>query len=172
MAACTPSSESNSIFIRHLNVLHPSVLTNGSHGKSRDRGPPWYWRTPGPQDNDGDDEVIIGCGQPHIGGSGLPCDINKSEDDCGSESDDGNKSQVSGDPPGGQHRPRKPRDGHALVKSQRPMGPEVPVFMNLHVKCPVFLEKDDKDSRITYCTAMTGLTHKGLQKKQNVIGFA
>ena len=65
----------------------------------------------------------------------TPSDDGGGADDDETESDDGNSDQVPNNLTGGPHAPRGPRGGHG---PKGPIGPMTSVFMNLHVKCPVF----------------------------------
>ena len=79
----------------------------------------------------------------HLLGTGWLCnDAYEGLDDGEPESDEDNKDQASGDPAGELNWPRRPRSGHGPEGPQGLMGPVVPVFMNLHAKCPMFSGKE------------------------------
>ena len=52
---------------------------------------------------------------------------------------------MSGDPVGVPRYPRGWRGSCGPEGPQKTIGPVAPVFMNLHVKCLIFLAKDDED---------------------------
>ena len=96
---------------------------------------------------DDDNEVNIDGLQIHWDVGGLSKNDNESEDDGGSESGDSNNDQVPGDPTGGPYRSTRPRGSQRPLRTQRPMGPVVPVIMNFHVKCPNFSARDDEGAK-------------------------
>ena len=66
-------------------------------------------------------------------------------DDDEAESDADNNDQAPEDPVVRQDPPREPRGGQGSEGPQGPMGLVAIHFMNLHVKCPIFSTKNDKD---------------------------
>ena len=63
-------------------------------------------------------------------------------DDGEPDSNDHSNAQVPGDPAGRQCGSRRLKCGYGPVGPQVSMGQVSPVFMELHVKCPIFLSKD------------------------------
>ena len=82
-----------------------------------------------------------------------------------------NNDQVPGDPEGGPLAQRGPGDGCRPKGPQGSMGPVAPVFMNLHIKCPIFSTKDEEDSESHLLHSNDWMNSQGLEKMQNMVSF-
>ena len=72
-------------------------------------------------------------------------DDNEGEGDDTSESENNNWNLVQPDPPANPHTPRRPRGIQGPLVLHRPMAMKLPTT-NLHVKCPIFSAKPEKDA--------------------------
>ena len=70
---------------------------------------------------------------------------------------------------GRPHGPRGPKGGCGPEGSIRPVAP---VFINVHVKFPIYSAKDDEDAENYLLHNNDCMNSKTLQKMQNVEGFA